>query len=55
VIGVGFADLSFQLQNNHWSIYGWHDRVDPAFGVNPSSTDAPLDELVPSAILGTPA
>jgi len=30
VIGVGFADLSFQLKNNHWSIYRWHDRVDPA-------------------------
>lgn len=40
VIGVGFADLSFQKKNGRWSIYRWHDRVDAAFGVNPSSTDA---------------
>ena len=39
VIGIGFADLSFQKTGGRWSIFRWHDRVDPAVGVNPALTD----------------
>ena len=39
VIGIGFCDLSFQKANSRWSIYRWHDRVDPSVGVNPAATD----------------
>ena len=36
-IATGFCDLSFQKTNGRWSIYRWHDRVDPSVGVNPSN------------------
>jgi hypothetical protein len=37
VIGTGYCDLSFQKTGTRWSIYRWHDRLDPTVGVNPSS------------------
>ena len=36
-ICIGYCDLSFQKTGARWSIYRWHDRVDPTVGVNPSS------------------
>ncbi len=37
IIAIGYCDLSFQRTNGRWSIYRWHDRVDPNVGVNPSN------------------
>jgi len=34
-IAAGFADLLIQKDGNHWTIFEWHDRVDPKYGVNP--------------------
>ena len=40
IIGIGFVDLSFQKESSgRWSIFRWHDRVDPAVGVNPAQPD----------------
>ena len=39
IIAIGFADLSFQKERSgRWSVYRWHDRLDPAVGVNPALT-----------------
>jgi hypothetical protein len=38
-IAIGFVDVSMQKKDGRWSIYRWHDRVDPDVGVNPASTD----------------
>jgi hypothetical protein len=39
IIGAGYCDLSFQKTNGRWSIFRWHDRVDPAYGVSPSGSE----------------
>lgn len=39
IIATGYVDLSMQKVAGRWAIYRWNDRVDPAVGVNPSSTD----------------
>jgi len=36
VIAQGYADLLIQQVGAKWSIFEWHDRVDPEVGVNPS-------------------
>jgi len=36
LIAVGFADLLVQKVGQKWSIFEWHDRVDPDYGVNPN-------------------
>jgi hypothetical protein len=36
IIAVGFADMFMIEQNSRFFIFDWHDRVDPAFGVNPA-------------------
>jgi len=35
IIAVGYADMLMIEQNSRFFIFDWHDRVDPAFGVNP--------------------
>ena len=35
IIADGYADLLIQKVGSKWSIFEWHDRVDPDFGVNP--------------------
>jgi hypothetical protein len=34
-IAAGFADMLIQKDGARWSIFEWHDRVDPKYGVNP--------------------
>ena len=34
-IAAGFADMLIQKDGSHWTIFEWHDRVDPQYGVNP--------------------
>jgi len=36
IIAAGYADLLIQKVGSKWSIFEWHDRLDPDFGVNPS-------------------
>ena len=37
-IAAGFADLFIQKDGARWTIFEWHDRVDPKYGVNPPDT-----------------
>lgn len=37
IIAIGYADLLIQKVGSRWSIFEWHDRVDPDYGVNPSA------------------
>jgi hypothetical protein len=38
-LAVGYADLYLRRFNGRWYLVRWEDRVDPAYGVNPSDPD----------------
>jgi hypothetical protein len=40
IVAVGYADLYMQKVGARWFLYRWEDRIDPAYGANPSDPDA---------------